>query len=77
MDPVQSLHHSHLFTIRLWSEAVGEGRVEQRGRVQYVLSGEHRFFHDWSTLVEYLEAKMEELDAEGIHFINQQRRKQP
>jgi hypothetical protein len=64
MELDQSLHRSHLFTIRLWTEPLGEGQVERRGRVQYVLSGERRFFHDWSTLVEYLEAKLAELDAE-------------
>ena len=64
MEPDQPLQRSHLFTIRLWTEALGEGQVERRGRVQYVLSGERRFFHDWSTLVAYLEAKLAELDAE-------------
>jgi hypothetical protein len=64
MEPDQPLQHSHLFTLRLWTEALGEGKVDRRGRVQYVFSGERRFFHDWSTLVEYLEAKLQELDAE-------------
>jgi hypothetical protein len=64
MKPTQSLQRSHLFTIRLWTEPLGEGQVDRRGRVQYVLSGERRFFHDWSTLVEYLEAKLQELDGE-------------
>jgi hypothetical protein len=64
MEPDQPLQHSHLFTSRLWTEALGEGKVDRRGLVQYVLSGECRFFHDWSTLVEYLEAKLAELDAE-------------
>ncbi len=42
----------------------GEGQIDRRGRVQYVLSGERRFFHGWTTLVEYLEAKLAELDVE-------------
>jgi hypothetical protein len=53
---------SHLFTVRLWTEALDEGRVERRGRVQHLLSGERRFFRDWSTLVGHLEAKLQELD---------------
>ena len=57
MEPDRELQRSHLFTIRLWTEALGEGQVERRGRVQYVLSGERRYFHDWSTLVEYLDAQ--------------------
>lgn len=63
-EPNQPLQRSHLFTIRLWTESLGEGQVERRGRVQYVLSGERRSFRDWSTLVEYLEAKLAELDTE-------------
>ena len=62
----QHLQRSHLFTLRLWTEAQGESQVEYRGRVQHVLSGERWFFHDWATLVEYLEAKIKELDAEEL-----------
>jgi hypothetical protein len=64
MGPDQSLHRSHLFTVRLWTESMGEGQVERRGQVHYVLSGERWSFRDWSTLVEYLEAKLAELDTE-------------
>ena len=42
---------SHLFTVRLWSEAMGDGRAEWRGQVRYVPSGETCYFRDWSTLV--------------------------
>jgi hypothetical protein len=63
VEPDQLLPRSHLFTIRLWTESLGDGQVSRRGRVQYVLSGERRFFKDWTTLVEYLEAKMKELDS--------------
>jgi hypothetical protein len=63
MENNQYIPRSHLFTIRLWSEAQEGDRVENRGRVQYVLSGERRFFRDWSTLVEFLEAKLRELDG--------------
>ena len=45
---------SHLFTLRLWAEPLGEGRSEWRGRVQHVASGETRYFRDWSTLVTLL-----------------------
>ena len=64
MEPDRPLQRSHLFTIRLWTEPLGEGQVDRRGRVQYVLSGERRSFRDWSTFVDYLEAKLAELDAE-------------
>jgi hypothetical protein len=55
---------SHLFTIRLWAEPLGDGRFEWRGRVQHVLSGRHRTIRDWPTLVRYLEGKLQELDVE-------------
>ena len=42
---------SHLFMVRLWSDAV-EDHKGWRGRVQHVLSGETHTFHDWSTLVD-------------------------
>lgn len=58
------LPRSHLFTLRLWGEPLGDGRVELRGRVQHVLSGERRHFRDWPTLVRYLEQKLQELDVE-------------
>jgi hypothetical protein len=63
MDPAQPLQRSHLFTIRLWTEPVGDGHVERRGQVRYVLSGERCSFRDWSTLARYLEAKLQELDG--------------
>jgi hypothetical protein len=45
-------------------EPLGEGRFEERGRVQHVLSGERRYFRDWLSLVSYLERKLQELDQE-------------
>jgi hypothetical protein len=64
-DADQRLPRSHLFTVRLWTEPLGDGRFEQRGRVQHVLSGERRSFRDWPTLLRYLERKLQELDTEG------------
>ena len=43
--------HSHLFTLRLWKEMLGEGKSEWRGRVQALASGETAFFRDWPGLV--------------------------
>jgi hypothetical protein len=43
--------HSHLFTLRLWEEVLGEGKAEWRGRVQALASGETAFFRDWPGLV--------------------------
>jgi hypothetical protein len=47
--------HSELFTVRLWREDMDEGRIEWRGKVQHVLSGEVRYFRDWATLIAALQ----------------------
>ncbi len=47
---------SHLFTLRLWVEDVGNGRTEFRGTLKHVLTGETQHFRDWETLNRYLEA---------------------
>ncbi len=45
---------SHLFTVRLWQEELGNGQIELRGKVQHVSSGEARYFRDWPTLIAFL-----------------------
>ena len=45
---------SHLFTLRVWMEDVGDGRTEIRGTVKHVLTGETRHFRDWPTLTTFL-----------------------
>jgi hypothetical protein len=53
------LHHgSHLFTVRLLLEDLGDSRTEWRGQVQCVLSGEVRYFRDWPTLIALLLAML-------------------
>ena len=49
-----SLPDSHLFTVRLWPEALGPGSVEWRGKVTHVFSGEARYFRAWQTLLGFL-----------------------
>lgn len=41
---------SHLFTVRLWSEDLGDDQVEWRGQVTHVLSGEAHYFREWQEL---------------------------
>jgi hypothetical protein len=41
---------SHLFTVRVWREDMGDGQWEWRGKVQHVVSGEVRYFGDWAVL---------------------------
>jgi hypothetical protein len=54
--------HSYLFTVRLWKEDVGDGRTEWRGNVQYVISGETRYFREWPRLIALIQAMLPELD---------------
>ncbi|RMD62474.1 hypothetical protein D6833_06850 [Candidatus Parcubacteria bacterium] len=62
MDENQQPHRSHLFAVRLWREELGAGQTEWRGKVQYVIGGERRYFRDWSTLVSFLSAKLQEIE---------------
>jgi hypothetical protein len=45
---------TQLFTLRVWSEEVGEAQTEWRGRVQHVATGETRYFRTWEALVQFL-----------------------
>lgn len=53
---------SHLFTVRLWVEGFGSGQDEVRLQVKHVLSGETRYFRDWSLLIIYLQVKLQALE---------------
>ncbi len=65
MDKNQSRSYSQLFTVRLWVEELGNGQTEWRGQVQHVLSGEKRYFRDWSTLMAFLLVKLQELEGDN------------
>jgi len=58
MDIGQRQHHSHLFTLRLWAEDLGDGRSEWRGQVRHVISGEAHYFREWSHLIALLRAML-------------------
>ena len=51
---------SHLFTMRLWSEDLGDGQVEWRGKLRYVVSEEIRYFRDWSGLIALLQTMVQD-----------------
>ncbi len=54
METKRQQPFSHLFTVRLWQEELGNGQIELRGKVQHVSSGEARYFRDWPTLIAFL-----------------------
>jgi hypothetical protein len=49
---------TELFTVRLWREAVNGDRQETRGEVRHVVSGEARYFRDFSVLEEFLRSML-------------------
>ena len=53
---------SHLFTVRIWREELGDGRVEWRGKVQYALSGEARYFREWTELIAFVREQVGDTD---------------
>jgi hypothetical protein len=53
---------SHLFTVRIWREELGAGRVEWRGKVQHALSGEARYFREWAELIAFVREQVGDTD---------------
>lgn len=49
---------SHLFTVRLWAEALGDDQHEYRGKVQHVVSGDACHFRDWATMEAFMKEKL-------------------
>jgi hypothetical protein len=68
MDDKPPSPRSHLFTVRLWLERIGEEPVRWRGKGQHVLSGEICFFQDWPKLIEFLERLISENGDENDHM---------
>ena len=42
-----NVQHIHLFALRIWEQAIEDGRTEWRGRVQYIPTGEVHYFREW------------------------------
>jgi hypothetical protein len=59
---------SHLFTLRLWLEDLGDGRADWRGKVQHVNSGEARYFRDWPTLEAFVRQQLGEINPTPVRF---------
>ena len=53
---------SHLFTVRVWREELGDGRFEWRGKAQHALSGEARYFRQWAELIAFVREQVEDTD---------------
>ncbi len=60
-DPVvsQSSAVPHLFTVRVWYELLEADDWEVRMQTRHILSGETRYFREWSLLAAYLVSKLD------------------
>ena len=67
MEPEQLAPRSHLFTVRLWLEPLGEGKTEWRGKVQHVPSGEAKYVRDWATLKAFFDSMLQTSDGD-VHL---------
>lgn len=54
---------SHLFTVRVWQEEVGNDQTEWRGKVHLITNGNVRYFRGWEVLVPLLVTMLLELDT--------------
>jgi hypothetical protein len=69
LPTTQSAHRSHLFSVRLWIEAIDDHQVELRGQVQHVLSGETHYFRYWATLVALLDEMLASQENDvGLYY---------
>jgi hypothetical protein len=66
MTAEQRSRQSHLFTLRLWTEALEEGQNEWRGRVHCVGTDEVRYFRDWPGLIPLLLAMLRDAERQEI-----------
>jgi len=74
MDKAQPPARTHLITVRVWLEDLGQGQREWRGEVQEVLSGEVRYFRHWPTLVALLQAMLPKQGGSGLRLSPDQER---
>ncbi len=58
VDTTRLPSRTHLFTVRVWLEDLGQGQTEWRGEVQHVISGEARYFRELPMLVALLQAML-------------------
>lgn len=65
-------HHpaSHLFTLRVWREALGDEQSEWRGEIKYILTGETYYFRRWDQLREMLRRCLPEFDIEPGNWLH-------
>ena len=58
MDRERQHPRSHLFTVQLWQEELGQGQTEWRGKAQHVSSGNVHYFREWPKLILFLQTML-------------------
>jgi len=66
MDTAHPSSRSHLFTVRVWLEDLGQGQSEWRGEVHEVLSGEVRYFRAWPALLTLVQEMLPKPEDSGV-----------
>jgi hypothetical protein len=57
--------HSHLFTVNVWLEELGDGRSEWRGKVKNIENGEEHYFRNWRGLARLMQTMLPDWGARG------------
>ena len=63
MDTPDQHPRSHLFTVRVWQEEVGQNQMEWRGKVQLITDGNVCYFRRWEGLVPLLLSMLSEVET--------------
>jgi hypothetical protein len=61
MDKSGRHPRSHLFTVRVWQEEIGQDQTEWRGKVQLISNGNVCYFRGWEGLVPLLLSMLSEV----------------
>lgn len=66
MDNNRPATGSHLVTLRVWLEALGNGRSEWRGQAKYVSTGATYYFRSWEQLQKTLQSCVPGFDLGSV-----------
>lgn len=61
-DHPDGLTKIHLFTLRIWSEPLGKGRFEWRGKIEHINRPQIAYFREWESLTVHLQKMLSETD---------------
>ncbi len=66
-DPKLKGLSSQVFMLRFWSEDLGDGHVDWRGKIQHINSGEVTYFRDWSILERFIQGLLYRFPNDDIY----------